>query len=176
MTTVRMFSTAIVSVFVVSLGLAAPKPSAVKATLQGKYNQLDHAFRVKKLGILKTMLDDRFTATDPMGNKVGKAAIIKDFTGMSHRAKSITWPRKVTSITLQKGEAVVMVSGMFTAMFPTAKGPAQKMQLQATNRDVWVNHHGKWQILKSVILHRTAYMNGKPMNMPTHPVRSSRPS
>lgn len=167
MKTTQMVFTSALALFVASISFAKPNAKQIQATLQRNYGTMDHAFRTKNMSPLNTLLDSRFTATDPMGHKVDKAAMIKDFSNMAKRAKSITWPRKISSIKLVKGEAVVIVSGMFTALFPSQKGPAMKMQLQATNRDVWVDHHGKWQLLKTVILHRTAYMNGQPMSMPS---------
>ncbi len=162
----RFLPLATLSLITLSSAHAGLKKVSVEAKLQHDYNLVTQGMQHKNLSCLHWMLDPHFTATDPTGVVVTKAEIIKDFTQMSKRAKSLTWPRHIKSIKLTKNEAIVIVYGTFSAEFAGPHGKLQKNQLIATNRDTWVDHHGKWTLLKSVILHRTALINGKPMKMP----------
>ena len=171
--TVKIYRFALLAATTAVLSAAYAGDSVTKE-LKANYAAMTSAFLKKDINPIAAFLSTDFYVEDKSGKKIPRATILVDYQNQMKMLKDVSWGRKITNVAVSGSTYLVTVEGTVEGTFtprprkdqkPLAPLKPHKLHLVATAKDSWTKSGGKWLLHKTVILSRSAMVDGKPVPM-----------
>ncbi len=131
---------------------------------QARYDRFSRAFVKGDWSSVDNVVAPGYTAQGPTGKAFNWPQIKGDFARLRTASQTVTWPRKVLSVSLNRDQALVTVAGHLSAVSRADKnGKTHSFVFDATTLDTWARAAGVWKLKASKLLKHKMTVDRKPV-------------